>query len=53
MEPIFLTSHSRNSQHFKEPEGSLSSSQEAAIGLYPEPNELGLYLPNLFLEDLF
>jgi hypothetical protein len=33
-----LCSHSRTSQHFMEPEGSLPHSQEPYIGPYPEPN---------------
>jgi hypothetical protein len=33
-----LCSHSRTSQHFMEPEGSLPCSQEPSIGPYPEPD---------------
>jgi hypothetical protein len=32
-----LCSHSRTSQHFIEPEGSISCSQEPSTGPYPEP----------------
>jgi hypothetical protein len=34
-----LCSHSRNSQHFMEPEGSLACSEEPSIGPYPEPDQ--------------
>jgi hypothetical protein len=33
-----LCSHSRTSQHFMEPEGSLPPSQEPSTGPYPEPD---------------
>jgi hypothetical protein len=34
-----LCSHSRTSQHFMEPEGSLPSSEEPSTGPYPETNK--------------
>jgi hypothetical protein len=34
-----LCSHSRNSQHFMEPKGSLPCSQEPSAGPYPEPDQ--------------
>jgi hypothetical protein len=36
-----------------EAEGSLSCSQEPAIGYYPEPHESISHLSNTFLSDLF
>jgi hypothetical protein len=38
-----LCSHSRTSQHFKEPEGSSPCSQESSISPYPEPDQSGPY----------
>jgi hypothetical protein len=48
----FLRSHqfcsySRISQHFMEPEGSLSWSREPSTGPYPEPDESNRYHPIL------
>jgi hypothetical protein len=40
-------SHSRTSQHFMEPEGSISCSQEPATGPYPEPYRLSPHHPIL------
>jgi hypothetical protein len=52
-EPFFrryqLCSYSRNSQHFREPKGSLLCSQEPSTGPYPEPDQSNLYHPILFL----
>jgi hypothetical protein len=44
-----LRSHSRTSQRFMEPEGSLPRSQEPFTGLYPEPDQSNLYRPILSL----
>jgi hypothetical protein len=38
-----LCSHSGNSQHFKEPEGSSPCSQESSTGSYPEPDRSSSY----------
>jgi hypothetical protein len=40
-----LCSHSRTSQHFKKPEGSLPCSQEPSTGLYAEPDWSSPYHP--------
>jgi hypothetical protein len=42
-----LCSHSRNSQHFMEPEGSLPCSQEPSTGLFPEPDQSNPHHPPL------
>jgi hypothetical protein len=44
-----LCSHSRTSQHFMEPEGSLPYSQEPSTGPYPESDQSNLYHPILSL----
>jgi hypothetical protein len=44
-----LCSHSRTSQHFKEPEGSSPCSQEPSTGPYPEPDRSSPYQPILSL----
>jgi hypothetical protein len=44
-----LCSHSRTSQHFKEPEGSSPCSQEPSTGPYPEPDRSSPYHPILSL----
>jgi hypothetical protein len=44
-----LCSHSRISQHFMEPEGSLPRSQEPSTGPYPEPDRSNPYHPILSL----
>jgi hypothetical protein len=43
-----LCSHSRTSQHFREPEGSSSCSQEPSTGPYPEPDRSSPYPSYLF-----
>jgi hypothetical protein len=49
-EPFFrsrqLCSHSRTSQHFMEPEGSLPYSQEPYTSPYPEPDISSPYHPH-------
>jgi hypothetical protein len=40
-----LCSHSRNSQHFMKPEGSLPCSQEPSTGPYSEPDRSSSYYP--------
>jgi hypothetical protein len=37
--------HSRNSQHFMEPKGSLTCSQGLSTGPYPEPDQFNPYHP--------
>jgi hypothetical protein len=44
-----LCSYSKTSQHFMEPEGSLSCSQEPSTGPYPEPDRSSPYHPILSL----
>jgi hypothetical protein len=44
-----LCSHSGTSQHFKEPEGSSSCSQEPSVGHYPKPDRSSAYHPILSL----
>jgi hypothetical protein len=44
-----LCGYSRTSQHFMEPEGSLSCSQEASTGLCLEPNQSTPYHPIHFI----
>jgi hypothetical protein len=46
-------SHSRTSQHFMEPEGSLPCSQEPSTGNYPEPDPSSPYHSILSISDLF
>jgi hypothetical protein len=48
-----LCNHSRTSQRFMEPEGSLSCSQEPSTGLYPESDQSNPYHPILSLYDPF
>jgi hypothetical protein len=42
-----LCSHWRTSQHFMEPEGSLTCTQEPSTGPYPEPDQSSPYHPIL------
>jgi hypothetical protein len=44
------SSHSGNSQHFMEPEGSSPCSQNPSTGPYPEPNRSSPYHPILSLK---
>jgi hypothetical protein len=44
-----LCSHSRSSQHFMEPEGSIPCSQEPSTGPYPEPYQSNPLHPILVL----
>jgi hypothetical protein len=46
-----LRSYSRISQHFMEPEGSLSCSQEPSTGTYSKPDQSSPYHPILYLYD--
>jgi hypothetical protein len=48
-----LCSYSRTSQHFMEPEGSLSCSQEPSTGPYPEPEQSNPYHPSYFSMNHF
>jgi hypothetical protein len=48
-----LCSYSRSSQHFMEPGGSLTCSQEPSTGPYPEPDRSNPYYPILSLKDPF
>jgi hypothetical protein len=48
-----LCSHSRTSQHFMEPEGSLTCSQEPSTPPYSEPDQTNPSRPILSLSDPF
>jgi hypothetical protein len=48
-----LYSHSRNSQHFMEPEGSITCSKESSTDPYPEQDQSNPYHTILYLEDPF
>jgi hypothetical protein len=48
-----LCSHSRTSQCFMEPEGSLPRSQEPSTGRYPEPDPSNPYHPILSLSPTY